>query len=247
MEGIPMPVHIKAHPKDVSPLVLITGDPTRAEYIAANFLTEVKCYNEVRMEPGFTGIYKPLGKRVSVQSVGIGMSSLRIYVNELIQLGAKKIIRIGTCGSFQENIGVGDLIIAQGGCSDSGMNLHRFGPLLQFAPIPDWELLSDAYHRARRMEMSPHVGNILGTDRFYPDTRPKGWKQPPEWKLWAHYGVLGVEMETPELYTLGQELKFKALSLLVVSDNLARKEKSLSAKERTQAPKAMVELALKII
>jgi len=240
-----MPVHINAKPKDVAPLVLITGDPTRAIYMATHFLEKVKQYSEVRMEPGFTGYYK--GKRVSIQSAGIGMPSLKNYIKELAeQLGVKRIIRMGTCGSFKKYMRVGDLVIAQGGCSDSGMNPHRFG-FLQFAPIPDYGLMSDACRLAKRMGMSPHVGNILGTDNFYPDTMPKGWKKPPEWKLWEHYGVLGVDMETPKLYTLGQELKFDALSILVVSDNLARKEKALSSKQRTEVPAEVVKLALEIL
>jgi purine-nucleoside phosphorylase len=240
-----MPVHIKATKDDVAPVALITGDPTRAQYIADEFLTGVSCYSNVRMEPGFTGYYK--GKRVSVQSAGMGMPSQRIYMNELVQLGVRTMVRIGTCGAFQPDMHVGELVIAQGGCSDSAMNLHRFGMANFFSPIPDWQLIHDAYRAALEMDIRFHIGNILGSDNFYPDTQPPGWTKPASWELWAHYGVLGVEMETPELYTLGKELKFRALSLLTISDHLGIKEKELSAEERTAAPKAMVELAFKII
>lgn len=240
-----MPVHIKAKKGEVASSVIVTGDPDRATFIAENFLQEVRCYSQVRSEPGYTGLFN--GQLVSVQSVGIGMPSERIYIHELFQLGAKKIIRVGTAGSFQKNIRVGDLVIAQGGCSDSALNLHRFGSFGQFAPLPDWSLIRQADSLLAQSGETYYVGNILGSDRFYPDCPPKNWRRPPDWELWAHYGVLGVEMETPELYTLGSELGFKALTLLTISDSLVRKERALSAKQRAHPPEALIKTALSLL
>ena len=87
--------HNSANQGDIASKVLLPGDPLRAKYIAENFLENPVCYNEVRGMLGFTGMYK--GKRVSVQGTGMGMPSLSIYANELIEFfGVKTLIRVGT-------------------------------------------------------------------------------------------------------------------------------------------------------
>ncbi len=102
-------IHINCKENDVSELILLPGDPLRAKFISENFLENSYCYNTTRNMLGFTGFYK--GKKVSVQSTGMGIPSISIYLNELIMLGGKKFIRIGTCGAIQKQIDIMDIII----------------------------------------------------------------------------------------------------------------------------------------
>ena len=98
-----MSVHLEARPGEIAPIVLLPGDPLRAQFIAERFLEDAVCHNRVRNALGFTGTYK--GTRVSVQSTGMGMPSAAIYIHELLaQYGVRVLIRIGTCGAIRENI-----------------------------------------------------------------------------------------------------------------------------------------------
>lgn len=113
-----MSVHINAPEGAIAESVLLPGDPLRAKFIAENFLEDVVCYNEVRGMYGFTGTYK--GKKISVQGTGMGIPSISIYANELIQsYGVKNLIRVGTCGGYSEKVKVRDLIIAMSASTDS--------------------------------------------------------------------------------------------------------------------------------
>ncbi|HEY4489902.1 MAG TPA: purine-nucleoside phosphorylase [Candidatus Paceibacterota bacterium] len=207
-----MSIHISANPGQIASRVLLPGDPLRAKFIAENWLTDIVQYNRTRNMLGFTGTTRR-GVRVSIQGSGMGMPSLSIYVHELIRdYGVKDIIRLGSCGALQPEIGLREIILAQGSCSDSNINRRRFKGM-DFAPIADWELLAVAQMRSKRLNIPVRVGNILATDTFYgPD--------PEEWRLWAQYGVLAVEMESAELYTVAARYGVKALSILTVSDSL---------------------------
>ena len=124
-----MSVHIEAKQGEIAESILLPGDPLRAKYIAETFLEDVTCYNNVRGMLGFTGTYK--GKRVSVQGTGMGVPSISIYVNELIQsYGVKNLIRVGTCGAIQKDVKVRDVIIAMTACTDSNMNRLTFQDLI---------------------------------------------------------------------------------------------------------------------
>ncbi len=124
-----MSVHIEAKQGEIAESILLPGDPLRAKYIAETFLEDVTCYNNVRGMLGFTGTYK--GKRVSVQGTGMGVPSISIYVNELIQsYGVKNLIRVGTCGAIQKDVKVRDVIIAMTACTDSNMNRLTFPDLI---------------------------------------------------------------------------------------------------------------------
>ena len=138
-----MSVHIEAKQGEIAESILLPGDPLRAKYIAETFLEDVTCYNNVRGMLGFTGTYK--GKRVSVQGTGMGVPSISIYVNELIQsYGVKNLIRVGTCGAIQKDVKVRDVIIAMTACTDSNMNRLTF-PGFDFAPGANFDLLKKAY------------------------------------------------------------------------------------------------------
>lgn len=235
-----MSVHIGAELGQIAPLVLFPGDPLRAQHIAREMLQDAVPYSTVRNMLGFTGMVEFPGRGsvpVSVQGSGMGMPSLSIYVNELFNLyGVETIVRVGTCGALQEHFNPGDTIIAQGACSDSNLNRRRFKGL-DFAPLADADLFVAAVLAARERGWEVRAGNILSTDLFYADHDRK------EWKMWAAAGVLAVEMESAELYTLAARRKRRALSILTVSDNLATRE-AMTADERETSFHRMVELAL---
>lgn len=228
--------HLGAKKGDIAETVLLPGDPLRAKFIAENFLEDAVCHNEVRGMLGYTGTYK--GKRVSVQGTGMGIPSISIYVHELLAFyGVKTVIRIGTCGSMQEDVKLRDVVIAMSASTDSSVNKLRFNGM-DYAPTADFELLNAAWNKSRELGISAKVGNILTSDTFYGDN-------PDGWKLWAEYGVLTAEMETAALYTLAAKFKARALSLLTVSDSIITHEKT-TAEERQTTFKQMMEIALEI-
>ncbi len=211
-----MSVHIGAGEGQIAEAVLLPGDPLRAKYIAETFLENSVCYNQVRGMFGFTGTFK--GKRVSVQGTGMGQPSLSIYVNELFaSYGVRKAIRI-----------------VMSACTDSALNTYRFGGR-HFAPSADFGLLKSAYEAAVSRGVAPLVGSVASSDMFYDDDQI--------WKLWASYGVLGIEMEAAELYTLAAKFGRKALALLTVSDHIATGA-TTTAQERQTTFNAMIEIAL---
>jgi purine-nucleoside phosphorylase len=229
-----MSIHIAAKPGEIAEAVLLPGDPLRAKFIAETFLENVKQYNGVRNMFGYTGAYR--GKPVSVQGTGMGIPSISIYVNELFQeYGVKRAIRVGTAGSIQENVKVRDLIIALSSCTDSNVNRFRFGGR-SFAPTASFSLVKKAYEAAAAKGWEPAVGSVVSSDTFYGD-------DPGEWKLWAKYGVLALEMESAELYTLAAKYGREALCLLTVSDSFITHEQT-SAEERQTAFTRMMEVAL---
>jgi purine-nucleoside phosphorylase len=209
-----MSIHIAAKPGDIAETVLLPGDPLRGQGIAEALLENVNNYSKVRGMLGFTGEYK--GKPVSVQGTGMGMPSTAIYINELIDLGAKRLIRVGTCGSFQADINIGDVIIAMSASTDSSMNKHIFEQK-DYAPTANYSLLEKAVVKAKAMGLKANVGNILSSDSFYN-------ANPEHWKKWAEYGVLAVEMESAAIYTIAAKRNVAALTILTVSDSLVSGE-----------------------
>lgn len=228
-----MSIHIGAKIDEISDVILLPGDPLRAKYIAESFLSDVKCYNEIRGMYGFTGTYK--GKKVSVQGTGMGQPSLSIYVNELFnEYNVQKAIRVGTCGAVNPQTKLRDVILASSACTDSSLQTQRFGSL-HFAPTADFRLLKTAYENAQKINIDAKVGSVASSDLFYDENS--------NWKLWAKYGVLGIEMETAELYTLAAKFNRQALSLLTVSDNISTGEVT-SALERQTTFNSMIQIAL---
>ncbi|MDR2101747.1 MAG: purine-nucleoside phosphorylase, partial [Treponema sp.] len=229
-----MSIHIAAKPGEIAEFILLPGDPLRAKFIAENFLTGAVQYTDVRNILGFTGTYR--GKKVSVQGTGMGIPSISIYLNELFRdYGVKRAIRVGTAGSIQKNVKIRDLVIAMSASTDSGVNNIRFGGR-NFAPTASFTLLKAAYDAALARGWLPQVGNVVCSDRFYTE-------DPEEWKLWAKFGALAIEMETAELYTLAAKYGREALTILTISDSLVNHEET-TAEERQTSFTQMMEIAL---
>ena len=229
-----MSIHIGAPEGAIADTVLMPGDPLRARFVAENYLENAQCYSEVRGMYGFTGTYK--GKKISVQGSGMGQPSLSIYVNELIRdYGAKRIMRIGSCGSMNEKVKIRDIILAMSASTDSSMNDITFRNM-HFAPTASFDLFNKAVKAAEKMALPFHGGNIFSSDIFYND-------DPEEWKIWSAHNVLAVEMETAALYTLAAKYGVDALTILTVSDSLVSGE-ATSSEEREKTFTQMMELAL---
>lgn len=228
-----MSIHIEAKPGEIAETILLPGDPLRAKYIAETFLEAPKLFNQVRGMLGYTGTYK--GEKVSVMGTGMGIPSISIYVNELIQsYDVKNLIRVGTMGGMQKDIKVRDVVIAQAASTDSKINTNTF-PGVDFAPVADFDLLKRAYDAGVQKGLAMKVGNVFSSDRFYNDELDKQ-------KL-ADYGILGIEMEAAALYTLAHKYGRKALAILTVSDHIFTGEET-SAEERQTTFNDMIEVAL---
>jgi purine-nucleoside phosphorylase len=229
-------LHIMAEEGSIAETVLLPGDPMRAKFIAENYLEDAKCYNTVRGMYGYTGTYK--GKRISVQGTGMGLPSHSIYVNELIRFyGAKRLIRIGSAGSMNDDVNVRDIVLAQSASTNSGINKRRFNGM-DYAPTANFELLLKAYNKAMEKGANIKVGNVLSSDLFYDDTNGSI-------KLWADYGCLAIEMETAELYTVAAKYGVEALSILTISDHVFKGEET-TPEERETTFTQMMEIALEL-
>jgi purine-nucleoside phosphorylase len=229
-----MSIHIAAKEREIAQAVLLPGDPLRAKFIADNFLEKAVLYTEVRNMLGYTGIWK--GKRVSVQGTGMGIPSISIYVHELFRdYGVRRAIRVGTAGSIQEKVRIRDMVIAMSACTDSGANAIRFGGR-NFAPTASFSLLKTAWEAATAKGWTPWVGSVVSSDMFYTE-------DPEEWKLWAKFGCLALEMECAELYTLAAKFGREALCIATISDSLTSHEIT-GAEERQTAFTQMMEVAL---
>jgi purine-nucleoside phosphorylase len=230
-------VHINAKKGDIAETILLPGDPLRAKHIAENFLSNTKCYNTVRGMYGFTGTYK--GKSISVQGTGMGMPSMGIYSYELIkEYGVKNLIRIGSCGSYQKDVCVRDVILAISASTNSKYQ-HQYNLPGSYAPTASFELLMKAKQAADKMNLSVKAGNVLSSDIFYDDDKDA-------WKKWAKMGVLAVEMEAAALYMNAARLKANALAILTVSDSIVTGEATTS-EEREKTLTDMIKIALELV
>ena len=231
-----MSIHIGAEKGQIADKVLLAGDPLRARAIADRFLEDIFEYNSVRGMYGYTGTYN--GSRVSIQGTGMGIPSISIYAHELIhEYGVKKLIRVGTCGCIQQDLDLGQVLLAIGACTDSTTNNLAFNGL-HYAPTANFQLLRNAYQQAERLGVNCVVGNIFSTDLFYLDHHNR-------YKPWIDHGVLAVDMETSALYTLAAKSKVKALSILTVSDNIITGAIS-STQDRQEKFMDMMKIALNV-
>lgn len=229
-----MGVHINANPGDVAETVLMPGDPLRAKWIAETFLEDAKCYNTVRNMLGYTGTYK--GVPVSVQGSGMGLPSFSIYAHELIHdYGAKKLIRVGSAGAMKEDVKLRDVVIAMSASTTSSINRSRFDGG-DFAPTASFDLFKKALKIADENNIDVKAGNVLSSDLFYTDHKD-------DYKKWANYNVLCVEMEAAALYSIAAKFNIDALAVLTISDSLVTGEVT-STEDREKTFNQMIDIAL---
>jgi DeoD family purine-nucleoside phosphorylase len=236
-EAAVSPVHVRAEPGDFAESVLLPGDPRRANYIAENFFEDARLVTEERGMLGYTGTYK--GKPVSVQATGMGCPSAAIVTEELIQLGARNLLRIGTCGGYSRELRLGDLVIATAATPNDG-TVSSITRGMPYAPAAHFDVIHAAHHAAESAGRRASVGPIVSSDLFYdPEEEPA--------RLWGGLGVLAVEMEAAAVFTLSAMHGVRAGCLLTVSDTIGEEIVRISDEELKNAVDNMVALALEAL
>jgi len=208
------PLHVRAQAGDVAPFVLLPGDPNRASYIADNFLEDVKTYNTYRSLLGYTGTYK--GMPVSVQTTGMGCPSASIVAEELVQLGAKVLVRVGTSGAVDPVLEAGDLLIVQGAVPLDGTT-RQYLEGRPYSAIPSWPVLKSMAAAAEKSGERYHVGLIATEDAFYA-TNPENARE------WQRYGVMAFEMEAAAIFLIAKMRGIHAGALVTVSNQIGDSE-----------------------
>ena len=235
MSNTPTP-HIGAKLGDIAETVIMAGDPLRVKLMAERFLENPVCFNEVRGMLGYTGTYK--GKRVSVMGHGMGMASIGIYTYELYNFyDVKTIIRVGSAGSINKDLHVGDLALAMGCCTNSNFAAQFELPGV-YAPIADFGLLRAAVDSCEKLGYKYMVGNVVSSDMFYSEN--------PHTDKWINMGVLAVEMEIAALYMNAARAGKRALGLLTISDHILTGE-ATTAEERQNTFTKMMDVAFSLV
>ena len=229
-----MSLHIGAEKGQIAETVLMPGDPLRAEFIAENFLENAVKYSSIRNMYGFTGTYK--GVPVSVQGSGMGMPSMGIYSWELFtQYDVENIIRIGTAGSFNEKIKVGDVLVSIAASTDSKYQ-HAFSLPGTYSPCVSYDLLKKVMAAGEETGINFKAGNTVSCDVFY--ELGDDW-----WKKWSSMDVCAVEMEAAALYMNAAYNRKNALAMMTISDQFVTGEKA-TVEERQKNFTDMMKLAL---
>ena len=235
MAKTPTP-HIGAQLGDIAETVIMAGDPLRAKLMAEKFLDNPVQFNNVRGMLGFTGTHQ--GKRVSVMGHGMGMPSIGIYTYELYNFyNVKTIIRVGSAGSLQTDLHVGDLVIAMGACTNSNYAAQYELPGT-YAPIADFQLLRSAAETCVRLGYRYQVGNVFSSDVFYAENAHND--------KWIAMGVKAVEMEIAALYMNAARSGNRALAICTISDHLITGE-ATTAEERQNTFTKMMDVAFSLL
>lgn len=229
-----MTVHLSAGPGEIARTVLMPGDPLRARWAAERFLEHPVQTNRTRGMLGYTGYWR--GAQVTIQASGMGMASMAIYARELIvDFGARRLIRIGSAGSLQPDVGLRELVLAQA-CTTLSLPSRSILREVSLAPCADFGLLARAFRLAQERGVPVHAGNVFSSDLFYEERDDlRGIMQ--------RHGVLAVEMEAAELYATAARHGAQALAMLTISDHLPTGQ-ALSAQERETGFAEMVEIGL---
>lgn len=234
-ENCPTP-HIGAQYGEIAKTVIMAGDPLRAKLMAERYLENPKLVNNVRGMLGFTGMYK--GKEISVMGHGMGIPSIAIYTYELFNFyDVDTIIRVGSCGSRQMYVNLGDLVIAQGACTDSNY-AAQYNLSGTYAPIADFDLCRRAVDACEQFGYTYHVGNVFSADIFYCEDERKN--------NWTKMGVLADEMEAPALYMNAARARKHALCICTVSDHILTGE-ATTAEERQNTFTKMMDVAFALV
>lgn len=235
MATTPTP-HIGAKFGEIAETVIMAGDPLRAKFMAEKYLENPVEFNHVRGMLGFTGTYR--GKRISVMGHGMGMPSIGIYTYELYNFyGVKTVIRVGSAGSINMDLHVGDIAIAMGACTNSNY-VNQYELPGTYAPIADFSLVRAAAEACERFGYNYLVGNVLSSDTFYSDN--------PQNDKWMKMGVLAVEMEIAALYMNAARAGKRALGICTISDHLITGE-ATTAEERQTTFTNMMEVAFSLL
>ena len=231
-------IHLHAEEGDYAPTVLLPGDPHRARRISERFDDgSVREVNANRGMLGFTGTFR--GQPVSVQATGMGTPSMAIVVEELLRLGVRRLIRVGTCGGIAPGLKTGELVVATAACPvDGATRTYLHGEA--YAPAADFGLTHALVHAAEEAGIPARPGLVASVDVFYNTDSDYASR-------WRERGVLAFEMEASVLFYLAARAGRQSACLLVVSDVLSEEvtseESYVSADDLAAAVDRMTEVA----
>jgi len=234
-----MPIHLRAEPGEYAANVLCPGDPNRATHIAETFFDPgYQLVNSERGMLGYTGTFE--GQPISVQTTGMGCPSAGIVFEELAQLGARRFVRVGTCGGLLNGMQMGDIVIAMSATADDTTPL-RYSGVDGFSPTATFGLIRSAADLAAADGSTVHVGPIVTSGLFYdPD--------PTAFAKWKSTGHIGVEMEAAMMYTVAATHGSEALAMMTVSDVLGDDGSTvrISDEELKRGVDAMMHIACRV-
>lgn len=231
--------HIDLKPGDVAETVFLPGDVHRAKFIADLF-DEAEFVAHKRQYVTYTGTYR--GTKISVTSTGIGCPALAIAVEELINVGAKNFIRIGTCGALQKHVRLGDVIIASGAVRGDGTSREYFP--LEYPAVADFDTLEALIAAAKERGVEPHVGIIRAHDAFYAESILAGGDYLIKDKPWIDSGVLSTENESSTLFTLATVRKCRSGTILIPVGHHLFPDEMITSEQLSDAIKLETLIAL---
>ncbi len=218
--------HIGLKEGDVGEYVILPGDPKRCAKIAAYF-DDAKLVADRREYTTYTGYLN--GVKVSVTSTGIGGPSAAIALEELVKVGAKKFIRVGTCGGMDIDVKSGDLVIATGAIRMEGTS-KEYAPI-EFPAVADYDIVTSLINAAKKLNQNYHVGVVECKDSFYgqhsPEIMPVNYELQNKWNAWLRLGCKASEMESAALFIVASYLKVKVGSIFLVVANQEREKQGL--------------------
>ena len=215
--------HIALKQGDVGEYVILPGDPKRCEKIAKYFDNPV-LVGDNREYTTYTGYLD--GTKVSVTSTGIGGASASIAMEELVKIGAKYFIRVGTCGGMQTDVVGGDLVIATGAIRMEGTS-KEYAPI-EFPAVANLDIVNALVKASENLGYKSHTGIVQCKDSFYgqhePETKPVSSELINKWEAWKKLGCLASEMESAALFVVASYLKVKVGSVFLAVANQEREK-----------------------
>jgi DeoD family purine-nucleoside phosphorylase len=214
--------HIKCEKEDISEKIILVGNPDRAKRINEEFLKDSKLVNEYRSLLVYTGYYK--NERVTVATTGMGSPSTAIVLEELIKLGGKIFIRVGSAGGLNPQIQTGDIVIATAAIRDDGTS-RKYLPI-EFPAVPDFDLTSLLIKIGLNNFKGIFYGVVLSSDGFY-----VGYDE-NTMKIFVESNVQAVEMESGIVFTLTQRKNLKSSAIFVIDGNITLGKMKETGKEK---------------
>jgi len=230
-----MPFHILAKREDIAERAIVVGDPGRARFVAQK-LSNARLVNEHRGLLTYTGSWK--GKQVTISTHGMGGAGASIIFEELIQLGVKVLIRLGTTGGIRRGVKVGDIVIPTAAMHPPGGIYGMYAGSICPSPAPDFQVLKLLVEEAEKAGVKPWVAPVFSSDAFYVETEKLA-------EQWAELGAVSVEMECATLFMIARLRGARAGALLLVNGSLVENVDRLVLEKKLKgALDKAVEIAL---
>ena len=218
--------HIGLKNGDIGEYVILPGDPKRCKKIAEYF-DNAEFIADNREYTTYTGYLN--GTKVSVTSTGIGGPSAAIAMEELVKVGAKTFIRVGTCGGMDLNVKGGDIVIATGAIRMEGTS-KEYAPI-EFPAVANLDITCSLVEAAKKLNYTYHTGVVECKDSFYgqhdPQRMPVNYELLNKWEAWKKLGCLASEMESAALFIVASTLNVKAGSVFLTVANQEREKQNL--------------------